>query len=186
MNALSTFINTAIILCVGAELFLLLRGNVSADQLLVTSVVSGLLVIVSLKLVKQALAQVYGLTETQKTSLKNELDIMEVVNSHIQLKTSLQQYLAGTSNKPAYAGLLGHDDQCPLCKWLQESTFASDSEGIRKLRNHHMHFHSAVDAFFKAYDANDRNTAQKLLREEVNFASHHVVRSLTELNQVLA
>lgn len=55
MTILPVIINGVVILAIGTELIAILLGVVTADQLLVTSTISGLLTLLSFKLSKDAL-----------------------------------------------------------------------------------------------------------------------------------
>ncbi len=56
MSVIPLIVNALVICAIGAELIAISLGLVSADQLLVTSVISGMLTLLSFKLSKDALA----------------------------------------------------------------------------------------------------------------------------------
>lgn len=58
MFLLPLIVNTIVICIIGAEIVATAMGMTSADQLLVSSVLSGLLTLMSFKLSKDALAQI--------------------------------------------------------------------------------------------------------------------------------
>ena len=97
MKNLSFIINLAIVFGISVELVLILFGKLSADQLLISSGLSGLLILVSVKLLKDALTNLFGLTESQKEVIKNEINVMDEIDAHITWKVGLQNYLDGKS-----------------------------------------------------------------------------------------
>ncbi len=58
MLLLPLIVNTIVICIIGAEIVATAMGMSSADQLLVSSILSGLLTLMSFKLSKEALAQI--------------------------------------------------------------------------------------------------------------------------------
>ncbi len=58
MILLPLIVNTIVICIIGAEIVATAMGMTSADQLLVSSILSGLLTLMSFKLSKDALAQI--------------------------------------------------------------------------------------------------------------------------------
>src|SRR5574340_636070 len=89
MKNLSFIINLAIVLGISVELVLILFGKLSADQLLISSGLSGLVILISLKLLKDALTKLFSLTESQKEVIKNEINVMDEIDAHIAWKVGL-------------------------------------------------------------------------------------------------
>ncbi len=63
MLLLPLIVNTIVICIIGAEIIATAMGMSSADQLLVSSILSGLLTLMSFKLSKEALAQINQATD---------------------------------------------------------------------------------------------------------------------------
>lgn len=93
MKKLSFIINIVIVFGISVELVLILLGKLSADQLLISSAVSGLVILVSVKLLKDALIKLFGLTDEQREVLKNEINVMDEINAHIAWKLNLRNVL---------------------------------------------------------------------------------------------
>lgn len=188
MKNLSFIINLAIVFGISVELVLILFGKLSADQLLISSGLSGLLILVSLKLLKDALTKLFGLTETQKEVIKNEINVMDEINAHIAWKVGLQNYLDGKSKGEFNLDQLMSDDQCHLGKWLHgpaQSYFGANNKGIQSLSEQHSRAHLAAGFVAKNIQENNLATAKKIMDGEMRVAFHDLMRTLNILNSVL-
>jgi hypothetical protein len=129
-----------------------------------------------------------GFGESEKTIIKDEINIMEAINAHIRWKIRLESYLNGTSEEKLDVKTVSRDDQCVLGKWIHGDAVKHfrDDEGLTALRDHHAEFHVIAGEVVSKVQANDRAAAEKLLRGEYMNASRIVVRDLTELNKQLS
>ncbi len=188
MKNLSLIINLAIVLGISIELVLILFGKLSADQLLISSGLSGLLIVVSLKLLNDALVRLFGLTETQKEVIKNEINVMDEIDAHIAWKVGLQNYLDGKSKGEFDLDQLMSDDQCHLGKWLHgpaQSYFGTNNKGIQSLTKQHFRAHLTAGFVVKNIQENNLATAKKIMDGEMRVAFHDLMRTLNILNSVL-
>jgi hypothetical protein len=188
MKNLSLIINFAIVLGIGIELVLILLGKLTADQLLISSGLSGLLIVVSIKLLKDALEKLFGLTETQKEVVKNEINVMDEIDAHIAWKVGLQSYLDGKSKGEFSLVQIMSHDQCHLGKWLHGPAltyFGVNNKGIQALTEQHSRLHTAAGFVVKNIQENNPAAAKKIMDGEVRKAFHELMATLNVLNSVL-
>lgn len=189
MKKVSFIINLVIVFGIGAELVLILLGKLSADQLLISSALSGLLILVSVKLLKDALIKLFGLTESQKEAVKNEINVMDEIDAHVAWKLALQNYLDGRSKADINLNQTIQDDQCGLGKWLHgpaQALFGPNNKGIHTLIEQHSRLHTAAGFVVKKIQENDLAAAKRIMDGEVRVAFHDVMRTLNVLNTVLS
>lgn len=188
MKNVSFIINLAIVFGIGVELVLILLGKLSADQLLISSALSGLVILISVKLLKDALIKLFGLTDDQKEVIKNEINVMDEIEAHVAWKVALQNYLEGKSTGELKLDQIMRDDQCGLGKWLNgpaQAYFGVNNKGIEKLTEQHSHLHTAAGFVVKKIQDNDFIAAKKIMDGEFRMAFHEVMRTLNVLNTVL-
>lgn len=189
MKKLSFIINVVIVFGISVELVLILFGKLSADQLLISSAVSGLVILVSVKLLKDALIKLFGLTDDQREVIKNEINVMDEIEAHIAWKVGLQNYLDGKSQGGFSLDQIMSDDQCDLGKWLHgpaKTYFGPNNKGIQTLIEQHARLHTAAGFVVKNIQENNLAAAKKIMDGEVRIAFHEVMRTLNVLNTVLA
>ncbi|MFH2134373.1 MAG: CZB domain-containing protein [Pseudomonadota bacterium] len=188
MNKVSFIINLAIVFGIGVELVLILLGKLSADQLLISSALSGLVILISVKLLKDALIKLFGLTEDQKEVIKNEINVMDEIEAHVAWKLSLQNYLDGKPTVEIDLAKIMRDDQCGLGKWLNgpaQAYFGANNKGIEKLSEQHSLLHTTAGFVVKKIQDKDYVSAKKIMDGEFRMAFHDVIRTLNVLNTVL-
>ncbi|MBU0688238.1 MAG: CZB domain-containing protein [Gammaproteobacteria bacterium] len=188
MKNVSFIINLLIVFGIGVELVLILLGKLSADQLLISSALSGLVILISVKLLKDALIKLFGLTEDQKEVIKNEINVMDEIESHVAWKVALQNYLDGKSTAEFNLSKIMRDDLCGLGKWLNgpaQAYFGANNKGIETLSEQHSHLHTAAGFVVKKIQDNDLDAAKKVMDGEFRIAFHEVIRTLNVLNTVL-
>lgn len=189
MKKLSFIINVVIVFGISVELVLILFGKLSADQLLISSAVSGLVILVSVKLLKDALIKLFGLTDDQREVIKNEINVMDEIEAHIAWKLSLQNYLDGKAKVDFRLDQIMRDDLCDLGKWLHgpaKTFFGPNNKGIQMLTEQHARLHTAAGFVVKNIQENNLDSAKKVMDGEVRIAFHEVMRTLNVLNTVLA
>jgi hypothetical protein len=183
-KTLSLLINIVVIAFVSAEIVLILMGHITADQLLVSSGASGLLILLSIRLIRDALSHMFILSEEQKEILKSEIDILDRINSHIRWKTRLRKYIEGSKEEVFDPEIVARDDHCTLGKWLHGPAlkYFNGHEGVRMLRESHAQFHMAAAKLVRCVHANDLHTADKLFQNDIKVSSHNVLVALTRLD----
>lgn len=189
MKKVSFIINLAIVFGIGVELVLILLGKLSADQLLISSALSGLVILISVKLLKDALVKLFGLTEDQKEVIKSEINVMDEIEAHVAWKISLQNYVDGKSPGEIKLDKIIRDDLCGLGKWLNgpaQAYFGVNNKGIEKLAEQHSRLHTAAGFVVKKIQDNDPEAAKKIMAGEFRVAFHEVMRTLNVLSTVLA
>jgi hypothetical protein len=189
MKKLSFIINVVIVFGISVELVLILFGKLSADQLLISSAVSGLVILVSVKLLKDTLIKLFGLTDDQREAVKNEINVMDEISSHIAWKLSLQNYLDGKSKADFRLDQIMRDDLCNLGKWLHgpaKTVFGPGNKGIQMLTEQHGRLHTAAGFVVKNIQEKNLSAAKHIMDGEVRIAFHEVMRTLNVLNTVLA
>lgn len=188
MKNLSLILNLAIVLGISIELVLILFGKLSADQLLISSGLSGLVILISLKLLKDALTNLFGLTESQKEVIKSEINVMDEIDAHIAWKVGLQNYLDGKSEAEFNLDQIMSDNVCHLGKWLHGpalANFGANNKGIQALTEQHSRLHTAAGFVVKNIQENNLAAAKKIMEREVRGAFHEVMTTLNVLNSVL-
>jgi hypothetical protein len=189
MKNVSFIINLLIVFGIGAELVLILLGKLSADQLLISSALSGLVILISVKLLKDALIKLFGLTDSQKEVIKNDINVMDEIEDHVAWKNDLQSYLNGKSNTEFKIDQIMRDDKCGLGKWLNgpaQEYFGVNNKGIQTLVEQHTHLHTAAGFVVKKIQENDPAAAKKVMEGEFRKAFYEVMRTLNVLNTVLS
>ncbi|GAB5605776.1 CZB domain-containing protein [Sideroxyarcus sp. TK5] len=188
MKKLSFIINVVIVFGISVELVLILFGKLSADQLLISSAVSGLVILVSVKLLKDALIKLFGLSDDQREAVKNEINVMDEIEAHIAWKLSLQNYLDGKTKGDVQLEQIMRDDLCDLGKWLHgpaKTVFGPNNKGIQTLTEQHSRLHTAAGFVVKNIQEKNLAAAKKIMDGEVRIAFHEVMRTLNVLNTVL-
>lgn len=187
MKTIALIINGIVVFTIGSELVLILFGKVNPDQLLLSSGIAGLMIVLSLKLIKDALLRLYGLTANSKEAIKSEINILEAINTHVTLKTRLQKLIDGDMDAQLDFEALCRDDDCKLGQWLKGPALQhfKGNERFDALREKHAAFHSAAGEIVKKVKSNDVAAARKLLTNEYRKASHEVSLALGELNKII-
>lgn len=129
-----------------------------------------------------------GFGESQKTSIQDEINIMDEINAHVLWKIRLEKYLNGTSEEKLEPKVVCRDDQCKLGIWIHGPAlkhFHATDEGFKNLRDDHAKFHVIASHVVENVQADDKAAAQVLMKGEYMQASHKVVHDLTELNKQL-
>lgn len=132
-------------------------------------------------------SKLFGLSDSRKTSIQDEINIMDAINAHIKWKIRLEKYMDGTSEEKLDSKVICRDDQCVLGKWIHgpaEKHFQGD-DGLKALREDHAEFHVIAGKIVSSVQSNDRATAESLMKGVYMNASRKVVRDLTELNKQL-
>jgi len=188
MRTVSFFLNLVIVVGIGVELVMIVLGKLSADQLLISSGLSGLIILVSLKLLKDALRSLYKLPDSDIEIVKNEINIMDEINAHIAWKMQLQNYLDGNAGAKIELNEIAHDDRCGLGKWLHgpaQQRFGANNEGIKLLTAQHARLHAAASFVVRNIEGNDLATARKIMNGEFRKVFHEVMNTLGVLSTAL-
>ena len=133
-------------------------------------------------------SSLFGFGESKKTSIKDEINIMDAINAHIKWKVRLESYLNGTSEEKLDPNIVCRDDQCVLGKWIHGPAlnhFHND-DGFTALRDDHAQFHVVAGKVVSNVQANNKAAAEVLMKSEYMLASRKVVRDLTELNKQIS
>lgn len=127
------------------------------------------------------------LDEEKKAAIRDEIDLAEAVEAHINWKIRLKNYLDGKSDEQLDPLIISRDDQCKLGQWIHGPALRHfhDSEQFRKLRADHAQFHFVAGNVVEKAQSNDRAAADELFKGEYQRISHDVVMALTELNRLV-
>ena len=188
MKTVALLINGIVVFVIGAELVMILFGKINPDQLLLSSGAAGLLLVVSLKLIKDALLRLYGLSAGSETAIKNEINILEAMNSHVNIKTRLQKYIeGGPPDEQLNPDVVCRDDSCKLGQWLKGPALQhfDGNERFNSLCSKHAELHTTAAEIVKKVQANDVVAARDLLSNKYRKASHEVSLALGELNKII-
>ncbi len=133
-------------------------------------------------------SMLFGLSDNKKSSIKDEINIMDAINAHIKWKIRLDKYVARTSEEVLDSKVICRDDQCVLGKWIHgpAQKHFQDDDGLKTLREDHADFHIIAGKIVSSVEANDIATADSMLKGIYMNASRKVVRDLTELNKQLS
>ncbi len=124
---------------------------------------------------------------TKKELIREEVSLTEAINAHVSWKFRLQNYLDGKSVENLDPMIICRDDQCKLGIWIHGPALNHfhDFEPFHQLRTDHSQFHVVAADIVKHVHANDRESAEKILRGEYQYISHKIVMALTELNSLV-
>lgn len=126
-----------------------------------------------------------GFGESNKTSIKEEINIMDAINAHILWKIRLEKYLNGTSDEKLDPNVICRDDQCKLGKWIHGPALKHfmDDDGFMTLRDDHAKFHVIAGKIVTNVQENDKAAAEALMQGEYMRSSRKVVHALTVLSK---
>ena len=130
-------------------------------------------------------SSLFGFGESKKASIRDEINIMDAINAHIQWKLRLERYLNGTSDEKLDPNVICRDDQCKLGKWIHGPAlkhFQGD-DGFVTLRDDHAQFHLIAGQVVTIMQENDKAAAEALMKSDYMRASRKVVHALTDLNK---
>lgn len=130
-------------------------------------------------------SSLFGFGESKKIIIKDEINIMDAINAHIQWKISLEKYLNGTSAEKLDPNIIRRDDQCKLGIWIHGPAlkhFHGD-DGFITLRDDHAQFHMVAGEIVTNMHENDKAAAEVLMQGEYARASRKVVHALTDLSK---
>lgn len=132
-------------------------------------------------------SSLFGSGGSKKSTINDEINIMEAINAHVRWKIRLEKYVDGTSEEKLDPRIICRDDQCQLGKWINGPALEHfrDDAGLITLRDDHAQFHIIAGEVVNKMHANDPVAAEYLLKGEYMEASRKVVRDLTELNKHL-
>ncbi len=121
----------------------------------------------------------------KKAQIREEIDLSQAVQAHINWKLRLQNYLGGKSDERLDPMVVCRDDQCELGKWIHGPGMAHfhDLEPFHQLRADHAQFHFIAANVVQKVLASDHAAAQNILESDYPRISHKVVMALTELNK---
>lgn len=124
---------------------------------------------------------------TQKAKIREEINLAEAVQAHINWKLRLQNYLDGKSQEQLDPMVICRDDQCALGQWIHSAgmNHFHDLEPFHQLRADHAQFHYVAANVVQKVEANEHAAAHAIMREEYPRISHKVVVALTELNKAV-
>lgn len=132
-------------------------------------------------------SKLFGLDQSKKSSIRNEIDITEAINAHMKWKARLQRCLDGTSDEVLNPMVICRDDQCALGKWIHgpaANHFHGD-QGFSVLRSDHAQFHFVASNVVHKVQQNEHASAMEIFNGEYMHASRKVIHALTELNKHL-
>lgn len=126
-----------------------------------------------------------GISDSQKKTIKDEVDIMGAISAHVNWKQRLEKCLNGDSDEKLDPMIVCRDDQCALGKWIHGEAVKHfhGHEEFHNLRSDHAQFHFIAGSVVKKVEENDRAGAEQLLNNEYAHVSRNVVNSLIELNK---
>ena len=132
-----------------------------------------------------------GLGESKQANIniKDEINIMEAINAHVQWKIRIESYLHGTSEENLDPKIICRDDQCKLGKWLHGPAlkyFRDDDVGFKTLHDDHAQFHVIAADVVTSVQAKNMAVAEVLMHGEYMRASRKVVRDLTQLSEQIS
>lgn len=187
MKNLALILNGIVVFTIGSELVLALGGRVSPDQLLLSSGLASLLIVISVKLIKNALLQLYGLNASRQESIKNEINILSAITSHVALHAQLQKLIEGTATETLDPSHACRDDACELGKWLNGPALEHfrDNERFGVLRSSHATLHATAAKIIANLENNQRDSAEQLLNNEYRKAARLLTTSLGELHKII-
>lgn len=127
------------------------------------------------------------LDSAKKAEISSEIDLSKAVDSHIQWKLRLQNYLDGNSDEQLDPMVICRDDQCVLGQWIHGQGMAHfhELQPFHQLRADHAEFHYIAGNVVKHAQSDERSQAEALMTEDYARISHKVVRSLTELHKAV-
>lgn len=123
----------------------------------------------------------------KKELIRDEINLAEAVEAHINWKIRLKNYLDGKSNEDLDPMVICRDDQCKLGQWIHGPALNHfhEFEPFHKLRADHAQFHYVAANVVKNVQANDHAAAEAIFKDEYQHVSHDVVMALTELNRLV-
>lgn len=132
-------------------------------------------------------SKLFGMNKVEKTKIVGSIDVMAAINAHVRWKVRLEDYLYGTSEEKLDPNVICLDNQCVLGKWIYgpAKEFFMEDEGYKTLREDHAKFHLIAATVVTKIDANDKSSAEALLKGEYGAASRKVVKDLTEMGKQL-
>lgn len=127
------------------------------------------------------------INEANKVSIRDEIDLVDAVEAHINWKVRLQSYMDGKSDEKLDPMTICRDDQCKLGKWIHGPALSHFHafEPFHELRADHAQFHYVAANVVKNVQTNDRAAAEEIFKGEYQKVSHKVVMALTELNKLV-
>ncbi len=129
----------------------------------------------------------FNIDAAKKAQIREEIDLAQAVQAHINWKLRLQNYLDGKSGEALDPMVICRDDQCELGKWIHGAG-ASHFHGLEpfhQLRADHAEFHYVAANVVQKVQAQDSAAARTLLEHEYPRISHKVVFALTELHKTV-
>lgn len=134
-----------------------------------------------------SVASLLHLNSDKKAQIREEIDLPQAVQAHINWKLRLQNYLEGRSEEKLDAMVICRDDQCELGQWIHGPGMGHfhDLEPFQQLRADHAQFHYVAANVVQNVQAKDFLGARKILDEEYPHISRKVVLGLTELHKAV-
>lgn len=128
-----------------------------------------------------------NIDSTQKAKIREEINLADAVQAHINWKLRLQNYLDGKSQEQLDPMVICRDDQCELGQWIHGAgmNHFHELEPFHQLRADHAQFHYVAANVVQKVQANEHDAAHTILHEEYPRISHKVVVALTELNKAV-
>ena len=124
----------------------------------------------------------------KKARIREEIDLPQAVQAHINWKLRLQNYLDGRSSEQLDAMAICRDDQCELGRWIHSAGMDHfhGLEPFHQLRADHAQFHYVAANVVQNVQAQDYIAARRILDEEYSRISHKVVLGITELHKAVS
>lgn len=123
----------------------------------------------------------------KREAIRDEINLAEAVEAHINWKLRLQSYLDGKLSEPLDSMVVCRDDQCKLGKWIHGPALKHfhEMEPFHQLRADHAQFHFVAAKVVTNVQENNRAAADAILHGEYQQISHKVVMAITELNSLV-
>jgi hypothetical protein len=118
---------------------------------------------------------------------QNDINFVEVAESHMEWRGRLISYIEGKYVDPATCKSISSEECCSLGVWLQGSGLEkfSDLSSFRRLALEHAQFHSFAGMIISRVQEEELHDAEMLLKNEFSQATRRILLAISELNEVM-
>ena len=114
------------------------------------------------------------------------MNLFDAINAHVVWKIRLRKHIDGISEEVLDPEVVGCDDKCSLGQWIYGPGGKHGGLPLfQQVRVQHAHFHRCAAEIITATDEGQKETAERLLRDDYGQLSHMIVKSLTKLSMEL-
>lgn len=111
------------------------------------------------------------------------MNFLEAINTHLQWKLRLNQYIKGELDEPLDPDIIEKDDQCVLGKWIRKNSTKLNSKTgtFEDVRIAHAYCHGTAADIVRCIQKQDKQQAIQLFEGKYSTISQSLQKNIRKL-----